>query len=414
MPIQEPEKEEKYLLGFSILSNIGPVRFGKIFNFFGDLKEAWLANWKEYCQAGIEEKIAQKVSWEKRKIDLERAYQALKEEEIEIISPYFKFSNRQILTAPEKTSSPQDKKNEDQSEDELAETTKKKLNQKTFPPLLLEIPSCPFALFLKGKRELIFKNQLGVVGTRRPSNYGKMATERVVSQLARTGLVITSGMAFGIDSLAHRVALKEDCPTIAILASGLGKRSLENSTSVQLAREIVHKEGLLVSEYPPDFEASKFTFPARNRLISGLSLGVLVVEAGEKSGSLITAQHALEQNREVFAIPGSIFSSQSIGANQLIKQGAHLVLGVEDILEVLQFGKVLAEKTEKTASWKKINFENPLEEKIYQKLSFEPIHPDKLARLLGLEVSEIFSQLSLMEIRGLVKRSEEGFLRSVD
>ncbi len=146
--------------------------------------------------------------------------------------------------------------------------------------------------------------------------------------------------------------------------------------------------------------------------LSAAFLWGLVVEAGEKSGSLITVRHALEQNREVFAVPGSIFSSQSIGTNRLIKQGAHLVLGAEDILEILQFGKSLAQK--ETVHRKKIDFESPLEEKIYQKLSFEPIHPDKLARLLGIEVSEIFSQLSLMEIRGLVKRSEEGFLKTLD
>jgi len=198
-----------------------------------------------------------------------------------------------------------------------------------YPDLLKEISYSPSSLYIKGEipEEMPC---IAIVGTRKISAYGKLVTEKLVQELVRYNFIIVSGLAYGIDTIAHETALKNQGKTIAVLGSGLN--NIYPYSNKRLSQEIT-KHGALISEYPLDTPALKSYFPWRNRIISGLSLATVVIEAPEKSGALITAQFALEQNREVFAIPGSIFNKNSIGTNNLIKQGAKLVFQIEDIFE---------------------------------------------------------------------------------
>ena len=203
----------------------------------------------------------------------------------------------------------------------------------SYPQLLKEIYDPPKQLYISGELKAKEKYPLAVVGTRKVSDYGKRATPYFVKTLAKTGLTIISGLALGVDGLAHQATLDVHGRTIAVLGSGLN--NIYPSAHKKLAEDIIKSGGAVISEYSPDKQPSKTTFPARNRIIAGLCLGILVIEAPEKSGALITARFALEQGREVFAVPGSIYSKNSIGTNQLIKMGARPVTKPEDILQGL-------------------------------------------------------------------------------
>jgi len=202
-----------------------------------------------------------------------------------------------------------------------------------YPKLLGEIHDPPKILYFRGDVSLLHSPCLGVVGTRKLSLYGKEVTEYFVTQLVQNGFTVVSGLALGIDAVAHRTALKTKGNTIAVLGTGIDDKSIYPKDHIQLIHEILENRGLIISEYKPGTGGSKWTFPARNRIISGLSYGVVVVEADYKSGALITAKCALDQNRDVFAIPGNVFSQKSNGTNMLIQNGAKLVHAPCDILE---------------------------------------------------------------------------------
>lgn len=200
-----------------------------------------------------------------------------------------------------------------------------------YPPLLKEIHDPPFVLYTLGNQEILKYLGIGIVGTRTPTTNGLQSMELIVQELPKE-LLIVSGMAIGIDAYAHQLSLKYGNPTIAVIGSGF--HHLYPAKNKKLAEQIM-KENLLITEYPPNFTPRKWYFPKRNRIISGMTLGTLVVEAKERSGSLITADCAMEQGREVYAIPGNIQSSFSKGCNQLIQQGAKLVISAKDILDEL-------------------------------------------------------------------------------
>lgn len=208
------------------------------------------------------------------------------------------------------------------------------IKDKIYPKILKAIPTAPKVLFYKGeiKPDEIC---LAIVGARSCTPYGKQAALEMSASLAEAGLTIVSGLAQGIDTCAHLAAVRNNKRTIAVLGTGLDEKSIYPKENIQLARKIIEKGGCLISEYPAGTKAAQFTFPRRNRIISGLSIGVLVVEAKERSGSLITANYAFLQKRKIFAIPGPIYSPISKGTNRLIKQGARLVDEVDDILKEL-------------------------------------------------------------------------------
>ncbi len=274
---------------------------------------------------------------------------------------------------------------------------KKVLKPGQFPKLLKEIPSLPKELYLIGNlpdENLIY---LAVVGTRKFSTYGKEACEKIISGLKGYDFVIVSGLALGIDSIAHRAALNNSIPTIAVPGSGLNDKVLHPHSHLKLSREIVEAGGCLLSEFPWDMPAGLHTFPQRNRIIAGLCKGTLIIEAPEKSGALITANFSLEFNRDVFAVPGSIFNENSKGTNKLIKMGAAPIMSSEDVLDAFDIpygGENLKLN---------LNF-SPLEEKIFNAL-IEPIPKDELIRKLGLPASEINPTITMMTINGVIKQS---------
>jgi DNA processing protein len=203
-----------------------------------------------------------------------------------------------------------------------------------YPRLLKEIHDPPQELYIRGKIEILNRPGLAIVGTRKATAYGIKAAEEIVKNLP-LGFVVVSGLALGIDTVAHRTALKKNIPTIAVLGSSVDDQSIYPRENAKLVYEIIAKGGAVISEYEPPSPPRKENFPKRNRIVSGLSKAVVVVEAPEKSGALITARCALEQNREVFALPGNVFSENSQGTNNLIKQGAHPIISFKEIIEEL-------------------------------------------------------------------------------
>lgn len=266
---------------------------------------------------------------------------------------------------------------------------------KEYPKLLTHISHPPFLLYVKGSTETWKGKCFGVVGTRALSEYGKRAAPHITLDLARAGFTIVSGLATGIDTLAHKSALEAGAKTIAVLGTGIDERTLYPQLNLSLARKIVEKGGAVISEYALGTHGTKFSFPQRNRIVSGLSKGVLVVEADHISGAMITARCALEQNRDVFALPGSIFSKTSEGANELIKKGAKLVACADDILE--EYG-LESKKVKKI-----IRAESPEEEKILTVLADEPMAADDIIRKTGLTASQANATLMIMEIGKKIK-----------
>jgi len=240
---------------------------------------------------------------------------------------------------------------------------------------------------------------LAVVGARRFTTYGKEACEKIIGGLNNKNrqIIIVSGLAIGIDGIAHKAALKSGLKTIAIPGSGLDDKVLHPHSNLKLAKEILESGGCLISELDWGMPAGVHTFPSRNRIIAGMSHAVLVIEAAEKSGTLITADLATQYNRDVFAVPGSIFSQNSTGTNRLIKAGAALITSAEDIFDA--FG--LPKEKENL----KLNLEfTPAEEKIYS-LLIEPIEKDELVRKSGLPPAQANATVSMMILNGLIKES---------
>jgi DNA processing protein len=265
-----------------------------------------------------------------------------------------------------------------------------------YPSLLKVIPNSPPVLYVRG--ELLPQDDwaLGVVGTRRATVYGREATHALVGGLAAGGVTIISGLAYGIDTYAHQTALDAGGRTIAVLGSGVD--IIYPAQNRKLADKI-SSQGAIVSEYPLGTRPEGSNFPPRNRIISGLSLGVLVVEGTTRSGAMITADFAAEQGREVFAVPGNILNRLSSGPNQLIQNGAKLVTSIGDVLEELNLTMV-AEHTEA----REILPDNETEAVLLQHLSAYPVHVDDLGRAAGLSASEVASSLTLMELKGKVRQ----------
>jgi DNA processing protein len=268
-----------------------------------------------------------------------------------------------------------------------------------FPAILKKIYDPPVVLFVKGELRADDEWAIAIVGTRAPTEYGKLTTERLAAALAGRRMTIVSGLARGIDTVAHQTALKSGGRTIAVLGSGLD--TIYPPENHRLAQEIV-QHGALVSEYFFGTKPDAVNFPRRNRIISGMTFGALVIEAGEESGALITAQTALEQGRDVFAVPGSIFSPKSLGPHRLIQDGAKLVISVDDILSELPQQLEMFSKSQ-TAAPPAVLL-NEIEQKVMALLSHEPVHVDLLARQAGLPSAQLLAVLLELEFKNAVKQ----------
>ena len=289
------------------------------------------------------------------------------------------------------------------------------LSDETYPGLLREIYAPPPVLYVKGRLDCFQNHACGVVGTRRPSQYGRSAAAFLVKQLVEKRLAVISGMAHGIDTIAHQTCLDNGGVTIAVLGHGLDR--VYPAANRKLA-ERIEESGALVSEFELGTLPDSFNFPRRNRIISGLSAGVLVVEAPKHSGSLITAQYALQQDREVFSVPGSIFSDVSDGTFDLLKNGAIPVKSIEDIVENLQMTTLCGMKPSAKAQPENPVFGRALdllsgaEQKVFGCILAEPQRIDTLAEKAGKAISDLFDILLSLELKGLIRQvSGQQFVR---
>lgn len=272
----------------------------------------------------------------------------------------------------------------------------RELAQEDFPPLLAEIPEPPKKLYLRGALPTYSHKLLAVVGSRNYSSYGKDVCEKLISGLSGYPITIVSGLALGIDAIAHKAALAANLKTIAVPGSGLDDSVLYPRTNLGLAKEILHNGGTLLSEFEPEHKARPENFPQRNRIMAGISNATLVIEAGEKSGTLITARLATDYNRDVFAVPGSIFQANTSGSHRLIRLGAALIDSSGTLLQELGFSF-----EEKNASPENVS-EN--EAKVIA-LVQNPISRNELVRDLSLPIQEANALLTEMELKGLIVES---------
>lgn len=268
-----------------------------------------------------------------------------------------------------------------------------------YPRLLKEIPTPPPLLYYRGNIELlkdIFA--LAIVGTRKITPYGKLAAHKIIPELVRAEFIIVSGLAMGVDALAHEITLENNGKTIAVLGTGIDDASIYPRSNRGLAHRIIKSGGLLFSEYAPGSEPQKFHFPVRNRIISGLTLGTLVIEAHQKSGSLITAQAALDQQRNVYAVPGQIHASASQGTNHLIQMGAKMVVCAQDILQDYQHIHIADSRLIQQS------FELLPAEQIILTLLVEQQEIDSLVEKSKLTIAQVTTGLMMLELKGLIRQ----------
>ncbi|APV44119.1 DNA processing protein [Dehalogenimonas formicexedens] len=344
-------------VGFSLIPGIGRVRLSLLENHFGDLATAWRAEVPELAMSGIDSGTLKAIAYWRPRIDPER--------ELEKAAN----SGVQVLTVADKG----------------------------YPSRLKEIYDYPPVLYVKGGILPEDELSVAVVGTRKPTVYGRQVTEELVTELTRNRITIASGLARGIDTIAHQTAIKNGGRTIAVMGSGVN--IIYPSENAALAKQIL-ENGALISECAIDAGPRPENFPRRNRILSGLTLGTLVTEAGEGSGALITADYALEQDREVFAVPGSILSPQSSGTNRLIQQGAKLVRRAGDVLEELNVRAVAGQ-----LEFKEVLPENDTEQQLIKYLGVEPVHIDEICRSSGMPTPLVSSTLAMMELKGMVKQT---------
>jgi DNA processing protein len=347
----------RFLVGLSLLPAIGPARFQRVLAAFGDAERAWHASEQDFARLGVDAKSLPGLLDRRNSLNLDREMEKIKR------------LGATVLT----------------------------LDDTTYPSRLREVYNAPPILYLLGEIVRQDEQSLGVVGTRSPTVYGKELATRIVPELVRAGLTIVSGLARGIDSLAHNAAIGAGGRTIAVLGCGLDVMYPPENRAL-FARII--QNGAVVTDYPLGTKPDAFNFPARNRIISGLTLGTVVIEAQQGSGALITADYALEQNREVFAFPGRATDRGSGGCNRLIREGrAKLVTGSEDILEELDLSAVVQQLEIKMAIPA-----SDEESRLLVLLSHDPVHIDELSRQSMLSSATVSSTLMMLELKGSVRQ----------
>jgi DNA processing protein len=346
----------RYWVGFNIVPHIGPAKIQALLDHFGDLAIAWGADVHDLRTAGLDRRAVDSLLLIRQRLDLDAELGKIEQ------------AGARVLTWADAD----------------------------YPTSLRSIYHPPPMLYVKG--ELCPEDEwaVAVVGTRRATAYGKEAARIIAGDLARNGVTVISGLARGVDAQAHQASLDAGGRTIAVLGCGIDR--VYPPEHRKLAAAIIAR-GALVSEYALGTPPEGGNFPPRNRIISGLSLGVVVVEAGVGSGALITADYAAEQGREVFAVPGNIFNRNSEGCNALIRDGAHPVLGVNDILEVLNLTMISQQ-----AEMRAVVPENETEARLLSYITVEPVHVDELGRRSGLPIAQVSSTLALMELKGMVRQ----------
>jgi len=351
------EDEVPYWVGFNLVPRIGPVRVNTLLKYFGSLRAAWNADGASLRAAGLPQDALERLLYQRSRLDLQAQMDRIAAQGVTVLTW---------------------------------------LHQ-AYPSLLRSIAQPPPVLYVRGEITAADQFAVAVVGTRHASVYGKEVARRMATGLAQNGVTVVSGLALGIDGIAHKAALDAGGRTLGVLGCGLD--IIYPAEHRELANRIA-ASGALISDYPLGTKPEALNFPPRNRIISGLSLGTLIIEASLQSGALITHRFSLEQGRETFAVPGNIYNQNSSGTNALLQRGeAKLVSCVEDILEELNL-TMIAQQSEVAQAVP----ETPTEQNLLACVGHEPLHIDEIVRHSGLSTAVVSSTLCMMELKGLVRR----------
>jgi len=363
-------EEIRHWLALNMIPGLGASRCQKLLNHFGSPQAILEAGLKELQHvSGIGEFTARQIVNFRDKLNVEKEISRIEKQKVSIVT----------------------------------------FSDENYPSNLRSIFDPPIMLYIKGQLLPEDRIAIAMVGTRRPTTYGKMVAEKLSKELVERDVTIVSGLARGIDTCAHKGALSGGGRTIAVLGCGI---DICYPPENRALFDEIGQRGAVVSEFPMATRPEKMNFPMRNRIISGLSLGAVIVEAGSKSGALITAECALEQGREVFAVPGNIFNSGTKGAHSLIKQGAKLVENCEDIIEEISCLRDLLPLSLAVKSSGEVKLSQE-EERVYNLLSFEPIHIDLISKESGLPISRVSPVLMNLEMKGKIRQvAGKMFLRA--
>jgi DNA processing protein len=352
-----PSDQLRFWIGFHLTPGVGAARIGRLVDHFGSIDNAWRASGSDLRQAGLSQEVAQAIVRTRSTLDLDNELERLEKHGVSVLT----------------------------------------LTDEGYPRLLRHIGSPPPLLYVRGTLIPDDELAIGVVGTRRATSYGTDMAARISRDLAAASVTVVSGLALGIDTAAHRAAIDAGGRTIAVFGCGLD--TIYPPRNRSLAERIIDS-GALVSEYPLGTRPDARNFPVRNRIISGLSRGILVVEAPVRSGALITTTFAADQGRDVYAVPGSALSPASAGSHALIRDGAKLVTSADDILEELDIAAV------KTHAQTRMQLpETQAERILYTLVGAEPRHIDELCHESGLSIQDTSGTLLAMELKGFVRQT---------
>jgi DNA processing protein len=346
----------KYWVGLNMIKGIGAARLRAMLDFFGDVQSIWNAPADTLRNIGLPTTVIENLIKFRSDVCLDEIFERIQKQNIQVLI----------------------------------------WDDDDYPVRLREINNPPPVLYVRGKISTEDEWSVAVVGTRRISPYGHQVAERIAAKLASSGLTVVSGLALGVDTVAHQTSLSAGGRSLAVLGSGVDR--IYPSQNRALADKLIEK-GALISDYAPGTPPEANNFPPRNRIISGLSLATVVVEAGLKSGALITANFALEQGREVFAVPGNIFAPQSRGPNRLIQNGAHPLLDPQEILEILDLTRVTEQREARV-----VLPSNAAEAQVFGILGHEPMHVDDVCAQADLPIDQVIATLAFMELKGMVRQ----------
>lgn len=349
--------EHKYWIGFTKVKGLGSVRIRHLLDHFGKLSIAWDAPLEALKAAGLTGKVLDQFILIRQDIDLDKYWERVVERQINVLT----------------------------------------LLDEQYPKRLREIDQPPPVLYYRGNISPVDDWAVAIVGTRRVTSYGRQIAQDTAAYLASNGITIVSGLARGVDALAHQSALDMNGRTIAVLGSGV---DIIYPPEHRKLADAIMESGAIISDYPPGTQPDGVNFPPRNRIISGLSRATIVIEAGQKSGALITAQFANDQGRDVFAVPGSILSPMSKGTNQLISDGAIPLTNPKDVLDALGYTQIAAQQIART----ELPVE-PDEAKIIKHLGYEPMHVDEICAKSHMPIEKLTASLTMMELKGLVRHA---------
>jgi len=348
--------ERQYWIGLNMVKGIGAARLRALLEIFGDARTAWEAPAEALRATGLPGGVVKNLLTLRSGVDLGTAWEQIRAQGIRVLI----------------------------------------WDDDAYPRRLREIANPPPVLYLRGELAETDEWAVAIVGTRRITAYGRQVAERIAAHLAAAGVTVVSGLALGVDTVAHQTALEAGGRTLAVLGSGVDR--IYPARNRKLAARIM-ENGALISDYPPGTPPEASNFPPRNRIISGLSLATVVIEAGEKSGALITADFAAEQGRDVFAVPGNVLAPQSRGTNRLIQNGAFPLLDPQEILDVLDLNRVVEHRQARV-----VLPADATEAQLFDLLGHEPLHVDDIRARTGLPIEQVTAALALMELKGMVRQ----------